>query len=119
MSTLDFASLTPAQQEAVLDGPSLEPPLGVDPNFDDPPNLNHIVYPVLILSLVLTTIFLLLRACGRWYAMKTVGTGDCMYPLTSSVLRYLLTMLVVAVLVVSAYVWRTRRSVPPNHALWR
>ncbi|KAK5988233.1 hypothetical protein PT974_12373 [Cladobotryum mycophilum] len=33
-----FLNLSPAQQQALLDGPALKPPPGVVPNFIDPPN---------------------------------------------------------------------------------
>ncbi|KAJ8133518.1 hypothetical protein O1611_g108 [Lasiodiplodia mahajangana] len=76
MSLANFASLTPAQQEQILNSPALRPPPGVQPDFDHPPNLNHIVYPTVILGLLLSTIFILLRIYGRWYCMKTVKVQD-------------------------------------------
>ncbi|KAJ8112121.1 hypothetical protein ONZ43_g5467 [Nemania bipapillata] len=76
MSLANFASLTPAQQEQILNSPALQPPPGVQPDFDHPPNLNHIVYPTIILGLLLSTIFILLRIYGRWYCMKTVKVQD-------------------------------------------
>ncbi|KAI0390774.1 hypothetical protein F5Y17DRAFT_443241 [Xylariaceae sp. FL0594] len=76
MSLESFASLTPAQQEYILDGPALRPPPGVQPNFDHPPNMNHVIYPVIILGLVLSTIFMILRIYGRWYCMKSVKVQD-------------------------------------------
>ncbi|KAI0483468.1 hypothetical protein F4859DRAFT_399875 [Xylaria cf. heliscus] len=76
MSLANFASLTPSQQEQVLDSPALQPPPGVQPNFYDPPNANHIVYPTIILALLLSSTFILLRIHGRWYCMKAVKIQD-------------------------------------------
>ncbi|KAI0910369.1 hypothetical protein F4823DRAFT_562002 [Ustulina deusta] len=76
MSLANFASLTPSQQEQVLDSPALGPPPGVQPNFDYPPNANQIVYPTIIGALLLSSTFILLRIHGRWYCMKTVKVQD-------------------------------------------
>ncbi|KAI1737680.1 hypothetical protein F4680DRAFT_467961 [Xylaria scruposa] len=76
MSLANFASLTPAQQEHILNSPALQPPHGVQPDFDHPPNLNYIVYPTIVLGLILSTLFILLRIYGRWYCMKTVKVQD-------------------------------------------
>ncbi|KAI1126005.1 hypothetical protein F5Y10DRAFT_245887 [Nemania abortiva] len=78
MPSVDFASLTPAQQELVLDSPALQPPPGIQPNFYDPPNANNIVYPTLILGLFLSSIAIFIRIHGRWYCMKTVAIRDLM-----------------------------------------
>ncbi|KAI0439389.1 hypothetical protein F4803DRAFT_46883 [Xylaria telfairii] len=74
----NFASLTPSQQEQLLNSPALQPPPGVQPNFYDPPNANNIVYPTIILALLLSFLSILLRIHGRWYCMKTVKIQDAM-----------------------------------------
>ncbi|KAI0966073.1 hypothetical protein F4678DRAFT_466863 [Xylaria arbuscula] len=81
MELANFASLTPFQQEQILDSPALRPPPGVQPNFDYPPNANHIVYPTIIWGLFLSSLFVLLRIHGRWYCMKTVKAQDSKLPI--------------------------------------
>ncbi|KAI1299882.1 hypothetical protein F5Y03DRAFT_365031 [Xylaria venustula] len=76
MELPNFASLAPFQQEQILNSPALRPPPGIQPNFDHPPNANHIVYPTIIWGLLLSSTFLLLRIHGRWYCMKTVKVQD-------------------------------------------
>ncbi|KAI0165411.1 hypothetical protein GGR52DRAFT_107168 [Hypoxylon sp. FL1284] len=51
--------------EALLEGPSMDPPTGVDPNFDDPGGSHAIGYAVIILGSTLATIALILRLCSR------------------------------------------------------
>ncbi|KAK7936175.1 hypothetical protein PG985_001670 [Apiospora marii] len=58
-------TLSPAQQEAVLDGPALKPPAGTQANFADPPNRDDLVLGVTILCAVLATVFFLLRIMSR------------------------------------------------------
>ncbi|KAI0553650.1 hypothetical protein F4679DRAFT_430267 [Xylaria curta] len=47
------------------DGPSIAPPPGLMPNFDNPPNLNNLVRAVLIVILVITSIVVFLRVYSR------------------------------------------------------
>ncbi|KAI0974904.1 hypothetical protein F4678DRAFT_421202 [Xylaria arbuscula] len=76
--SVDFSSLSPAQQQAILDGPALPPPPGVVPNFTNPSNLETLTYAVLGLCVFLATLFILLRAYGRWYLVRTISVGDCL-----------------------------------------
>ncbi|KAL7621866.1 hypothetical protein AAE478_007366 [Parahypoxylon ruwenzoriense] len=75
----DFSSLTPAQLEALLNGPALAPPDGVIPNFDNPPNRNYIAQAVLPLCLVATTLAFLLRAYARLFCLKKIELPDNIY----------------------------------------
>ncbi|KAI1747955.1 hypothetical protein F4782DRAFT_543166 [Xylaria castorea] len=47
------------------DRPSADPPPGLMPNFDSPPNLNNLVRAVLVVVLVITSIVVLLRVYSR------------------------------------------------------
>ncbi|KAI0404725.1 hypothetical protein F4802DRAFT_566069 [Xylaria palmicola] len=76
--SFDFSSLSPAAQQAVLEGPALAPPPGVIPNFTNPSNLETLTYAVLGICLFLATVFILLRAYGRWYLVGTMSVGDCL-----------------------------------------
>lgn len=48
--------LPPAAQQAYFEGPALKPPLGVKPDFANPPNQNSLGYGVLIAMPVIVTI---------------------------------------------------------------
>ncbi|KAI3390413.1 hypothetical protein diail_9732 [Diaporthe ilicicola] len=56
------------RQELDLSGPSLEPPVGVIPDLDHPPNLNYIAYPVILICVVLSSIFVLTRLYSKFVA---------------------------------------------------
>jgi len=43
-SLADFPNLPPAIQAQIAAGPALQPPPHVQPNFDNPPNLNAVVH---------------------------------------------------------------------------
>lgn len=51
---------------AILEGPALEPPPGVIPNFDDPGGSHAIGYFTLISCGILTTIAVILRLASRF-----------------------------------------------------
>ncbi|KAH8732138.1 hypothetical protein GQ44DRAFT_735788 [Phaeosphaeriaceae sp. PMI808] len=71
-----YHSFTPAQQQKFLDGPALKPPLGVVPNFDNPPNGNALCYSVLLLSICVSTIVVLMRAWARISCAKKYRVED-------------------------------------------
>ncbi|OTA57986.1 hypothetical protein K449DRAFT_437007 [Hypoxylon sp. EC38] len=66
----DFSSLTPAAQEAILNGPSMTPPDGVTPNFNDPTSHNTAARVVLSVCLAISSIFFLIRVYGAWFVVK-------------------------------------------------
>ncbi|KAI5861303.1 hypothetical protein GGS23DRAFT_606225 [Durotheca rogersii] len=72
----DIASLTPEQMEALLNGPALTPPPGVIPNFDNPPNLNHISSVAIPVCLVATSLAFLLRTYTRVVILKKIQLPD-------------------------------------------
>jgi hypothetical protein len=72
-----YHSLTPVEKAAFLNGPGLKPPLGVRPNFDDPPNRNALCYSVLLLSICVSTIVVLVRTWARIFCIKKFRLEDC------------------------------------------
>lgn len=52
---------TPASLEALLNGPALQPPNGVVPDFTDPRRLTQVMFAVELLFLLCTTIAVLVR----------------------------------------------------------
>jgi len=79
MSLDQLYLLPPAQQEAILNGPALEPPPGVTPNFDQPPNGN---VPTLIVEgilISLSTIAVVLAVYTKLFFVKHIYLEDCKY----------------------------------------
>lgn len=60
-----------------LDGPALQPPSGIIPNFDNPPNRNIYAHVALALGVSLASLFALLRAYARLFYLKKVHIADC------------------------------------------
>ncbi|KAI1260501.1 hypothetical protein F5Y18DRAFT_405609 [Xylariaceae sp. FL1019] len=70
-----FQSLTPEQQEALLNGPALTSPNG-QYNFSNPYNLNVVGYVVVSLALAITSIFLFVRFYVRLFVIKRLRLED-------------------------------------------
>ena len=61
-----------------LNGPGIEPPLGVKSNFEHPSeNYQNLVLMTLILCLSLSTVFVGLRVYIRVILIKSVQWEDC------------------------------------------
>ncbi|KAI8963501.1 hypothetical protein F5Y11DRAFT_365088 [Daldinia sp. FL1419] len=74
MSSL--ASLSPEEQEAILNGPALTPPPGVTPNFDNPPNNSDGGLAVILVCLILACASSLLYTYGRIFQTKQAHFSD-------------------------------------------
>ena len=70
---------TPAQLEALLNGPALAPPAGVIPQLEHPPSLQKAANAVPILCLVLTTLAILMRMYTKIRVIHEVLLADCLY----------------------------------------
>ncbi|RYO82364.1 hypothetical protein DL764_009622 [Monosporascus ibericus] len=68
----DFASLTPAQQEAFLTCPALAHPPGPRPNLDDPPNGNGQGLAIIVVCDILSTSWAVIRAYSSVLYSKNV-----------------------------------------------
>jgi hypothetical protein len=59
--------ITGQQLEQLLASPALEPPKGVTPDFEKPPNRNSLAMVITTLCMVLITLCVLLRSyCRIW-----------------------------------------------------
>ncbi|KAI1119778.1 hypothetical protein F5Y10DRAFT_259644 [Nemania abortiva] len=76
MSLDQLHLLPPAQQEAILNGPALDPPPGVMPNFDNPPNGNALCIAVIAVLLVLATSAFILAAYVKSFYVKKLYLED-------------------------------------------
>lgn len=73
----DFASLTPEQQQQARLLPALEPPDGITPILNNPPNENVYGYFTLSLCLSVATIALFARLYTRVFIVRQHFLGDC------------------------------------------
>lgn len=71
------AQLSPQELEALLNGPAGPPPPGLRPNFDDPANLNGLVFMTLTLCLVFATSAILMRTYTKLFLIRSWGYEDC------------------------------------------
>lgn len=81
MFEIDFGALSPAEQQALLDGSALAPPDGVTPNFDNPPNKNTMVMAVYGTCLALGTTLVMARVYSVWCSSRKFYISDCEYDL--------------------------------------
>ena len=63
--------------EAILNGPALTPPAGVQPNFDNPANLDTIIIMIETIVLTLTSLAVLIRIYTRHHLSHPMGYDDC------------------------------------------
>ncbi|KAI1768206.1 hypothetical protein GGR53DRAFT_479376 [Hypoxylon sp. FL1150] len=78
MSTVDFGSLSPAQQEDLLNGPALAPPANVVSDFVNPPNEDTLARVVIGIALAIATICVMLRSYAVWLVVKKIHISDYM-----------------------------------------
>lgn len=69
------ASMSAEEKNRLLQGPALDPPANVTPNFDNPGGNHGVGYGIVILGAVLATIAVLMRIVTRW-AIKKVYISD-------------------------------------------
>lgn len=62
----------------LLNGPAMVPPLGVIPNFDDPPSLGHTALMMLALEMSLATTIVLMRMYIKMFIVGRMVYEDCM-----------------------------------------
>ncbi|KAI1464126.1 uncharacterized protein F4812DRAFT_443469 [Daldinia caldariorum] len=76
MSAEQFSTLSPADQEAILNGPALTPPPGVFPNFVDPPNKTAMAFAAVTICLVVSTLAVIIRLYSRFICTRTPKFED-------------------------------------------
>jgi hypothetical protein len=60
-----------------LEGPALQPPAGVIPDFDHPPNHNAYAYATLIVGVSVSSILALTRFYSRVFYVKKIHIAYC------------------------------------------
>ena len=79
--------MTPAQLQALLDGPAGSPPPGVIPNFVDPPSIYPQIIVTLVLTLSISTLALVIRTYTKLRVIKAWHLEDCTSALESELVR--------------------------------
>lgn len=64
--------------QALLDGPAMDPPLGVTVDFVDPPNLQRKVIIALTLYTAFATLVILMRLYTKVFLFRKTVFEDCM-----------------------------------------
>lgn len=77
MATLD--SLNNGQQATLLNSPAMNPPDGIEPNFENPFNRNRPSLALMIVGMTLTSFCIAIRAYTRIFCLKKVRLEDCVY----------------------------------------
>lgn len=73
-----FHSLPPSAQLAMLEGPAIPPPPGVEPSFDNPPNKREIGWIIISLCSTLSIAGIALRLYAKVVVFKRLKIEDCM-----------------------------------------
>lgn len=73
----NFESLPVETQEEILNGPALEAPDGIRPNFDNHPNHNTLALTVIVINAVLVSVSGLLRLYSKLFITKNLFIEDC------------------------------------------
>ena len=68
---------TPAELQAMLDGPAAVPPPGIAPNFVDPANIRKSLTADLVICLTVTTLVVGMRTWTKIHVIKEVVLEDC------------------------------------------
>ncbi|KAI5918784.1 hypothetical protein F4810DRAFT_555912 [Camillea tinctor] len=77
MTDTSLGSIDPAELAQLLNSPALDPPPGVTPDFEHPPNNNNLTHTIVSICIVLTTVAFLFRLCARRFFFKKPDLRDC------------------------------------------
>ena len=78
MST-NSSSATQLQREVLLNGPALQPPAGILPDFQKPAGLETVLWVTNVLSFTLPSAALLLRIYTKHFLLHSIGYDDCKF----------------------------------------
>lgn len=69
---------------SILDIGAMQPPEGVRPNFENPPNSNRQLIAVMTSVIAISTVFVIARTYTRLVLIKRWGWEDCEIPHSKS-----------------------------------
>lgn len=84
--TTPTTSLSPEQLQKLLNGPAGTPPVGMIPNFDDPPNLDTYVILTISACMTFATVAVLLRMYTKVFITRSLENEDCKWLCSISVM---------------------------------
>jgi hypothetical protein len=76
---MDLSTLPPDVLQVVLAGPALAPPLGVQSNFENPPNNNSLACTAITVCVVVATLSFFVRFYARVIHTRKVAIDDGMH----------------------------------------
>ena len=82
---------TPQQIQALLDGPAMAPPSGIEPDFVNPENLTRYFVLTVVLTVMVSTLAFLMRVYTKTCLIRKVGWEDCMLYFITKILAEILT----------------------------
>ncbi|KAI0598025.1 hypothetical protein F4775DRAFT_592778 [Biscogniauxia sp. FL1348] len=72
----DYSGCSPAEKEALLNGPALAPPPNVTPNFKNPPNGSDFSIGITCLCIVVSLLLVLARLYVSWFVSRKLYLTD-------------------------------------------
>lgn len=75
--TTPTTSLSPGQLQELLNGPAGTPPVGVIPDFENPPNLDTYVILTISVCMTFATVAVLLRMYTKTFITRSLAYEDC------------------------------------------
>ena len=70
-------SLNSEKLQELLNGPAGTPPIGVMPNFDNPPSLEFYLIFTITVCVTLATVVVLLRMYTKIFIIRSLANEDC------------------------------------------
>lgn len=71
-----MVAMTLEQIQALLEGPAMAPPPGIESNFVNPPDLKNVDYTVMLIAIIFPTIATALRLYTKAFVIRTLGCED-------------------------------------------
>lgn len=69
----------PESVHEILDGPALQPPPGIHPNFVNPEDLHIAIVVTLVLCVSISTLVFWMRVYTKLYIIHRTGWEDCKF----------------------------------------
>ncbi|KAI1489288.1 hypothetical protein F5X96DRAFT_17426 [Biscogniauxia mediterranea] len=74
----DYSHYSPAEKEALLNGPALAPPPNVIPNFENPPNGSDFSIGITCLCITVSLLLVLVRLYVSWFVCRKLYLTDAL-----------------------------------------
>ena len=78
-STLPTAEQVQAEIQSLLNGPAGKPPAGVASDFENPPNIDGTIVPILALCVTIATLAVLIRLYTKSFLLRSLAYEDCKF----------------------------------------